>query len=249
MARGWKDYTSGTAEAFAAQLESEGFAVLLSTVDSSTIRFSAYGLILRQTELVMTTEYRGLSKLAAHKLMELKSDSTTQTTYYAAAATAPENAVAVSVLTGTKTIVSAYRSNEGGGWKAVKTVTTYGMAGSSAWSTTVPASASSGILESYTCSTDVFSYQDGNNNTQRRTAYHPRATKRYPFQTLAQAQALVAAKTGNTMAYDSVFQIMTGTSTSATYRHVGDAEGYTVTVERSGTAMSAPNISDFISGM
>lgn len=249
MAKGWKDYTGGTAAAFAAQLESDGFAVLLSTVDSSTIRFSAYGLILRQTELVMTTEYRGLSKLAAHKLMELKEDSTTQTTYYAAAATSQENAVAVSVLTGTKTSVSAYRSNEGGGWKAVKTVTTYGMAGSSAWSTTVPASASSGVLESYNISTEVFTYQDGNHNTQRFTAYHPRAVKRYPFQTLAQAQSLVSSKTGNTMTYDTVFQIMKGTNTSATYRYVGDAEGYTVTVERTGTALSAPTINDFISGM
>lgn len=206
----WIDTTSTeTAAALETRLQGLNAEVPLTSHPSTSIAYSANGLILRQKESVTVSEFRSLTQAAAEKLATRSSDSTTTAIYYKAISESGEYA-AVAITTGSKTDYVPSRANEADGWHVTKTVTVYSAASATGWSTTRPSVTSSGIIVSEDASKQFLAMDAfGNNNYQNEET----VVREYPFLTYAEAHDKVASeKAAGSRVYD--IQIATSWSTT-----------------------------------
>ena len=102
-----------------------GCHVATSKQRALTILFCKAGqTTIRQMETEVVTEYRGLDKDSALAKVAATSDATAQVAYYA---TFGDEDHSITVTTGTRTEVSARRSNDADGWTVTKRVVTFGV--------------------------------------------------------------------------------------------------------------------------
>ena len=204
---------------------------------------------IRQKETEEVTEYRGLTKDTAQGMVDI-SDSTTQTTYYKQIGS---EVYSITVLSGTKTAVSAARNDESDGWHATKRVVTYSTnpdltskTTANGWSTTYPTTGTSeGRQVSFSSSTTPVTYYWGAALYSKKEV----TVTEYTGLTQTAAQSLVKSKTSSTIA-QKIYQCIsyttqknqtvwsgscyaectTGTNVYASSQKVSDTEGYRVTV-------------------
>ena len=130
-----------------------GCDVKTSKTSASTIVFAKNGsTTIRQTETIEITEYRGLDATSALAKVTVN-DQTVQTKYYA---TIGGEQYSITLMSGTKTEVTAQRANDADGWTVTKRVTTYtsnpatsATAFTNVWTTSIAASSATGTVESY----------------------------------------------------------------------------------------------------
>lgn len=205
---------------------------------------------IRQKETEEVTEYRGLTKDTAQKMVAV-TDSTTQTTYYKQIGS---EVYSITVLSGTKTEISAARNDESDGWHATKRVITYSTEPdltssktANGWSTTYPTTGTSeGRQVSYSSSTSPVTYYWGASLFSKKEV----TTTEYSGLTQAAAQSLVQSKTSSTVA-QKIYQCLSyttnqgdtarlsgwcyaectvGTNVYGSAQKVSDTEGYRVTI-------------------
>lgn len=227
---------------------SVGCDVKTSKQSASTIVFAKNGsTTIRQIETIETTEYRGLDKTSALAKAGV-TDNTVQTKYYA---TIDGEQYSITLMSGTKTEVTAQRSNEADGWTVTSRVTTYtsnpatsATAFTNVWSTSIAASSATGTVESYERSRShcITCGPTGN----RFALYSTKTVTVTEYKNLTQsaAQTLVNNNTADTVTdktlyfqnyYDSSwhtglwYTLQTGTEKRASMRSAGDG-AYSVTV-------------------
>jgi len=180
-----KSSASETAEHLLARLQTAAVDVEVETGcnTSTSVAYSANGLILRQRETVTTTEYRGLTKAAAKLLEGLDSDNTTTAIWYKQIGDSGDYA-SVSITTGTRVDYVPSRVDEGDCWQVVKTETDYGAAATDGWTTTRPTVSSTGIVVSESTNKTFICYDAfGNGIFQNEKT----VIREYPFLTYAEA--------------------------------------------------------------
>ena len=211
--------------------------VELEKLISSTIAYSANGLILRQNENVEVAEIRALTEGAAKKLIDLASDSSVRTVYYHELPGGGDW-VACGITTGSKVEVKAIRVNEADGWRAVFTNTTYAAADASGWSTVRPSGATSTGIEISREPKKEYLYKAGGDTI---FTTEDAVVVQYKFLTLSEARQLVAENTSNTTYFRTYshgqlpgvvvsVNAWTGTIKTAREYYVDADNGYTVEV-------------------
>nr|AIF26370.1 hypothetical protein [uncultured bacterium fosmid pJB16B1] len=187
-----KSSASETAEHLLARLQTAAVDVEVETGcnTSTSVAYSANGLILRQRETVTTTEYRGLTKASAKLLEDLDSDNTTTAIWYKQIGNSGDYAT-VAITTGTRVDYVPSRVDEGDCWQVVKTETDYGAAATSGWTTTRPTVSSNGIVVSQSSSKTFLSYALGGAVFQNETV----VVKEYPFLNYSEAVSKVIDET------------------------------------------------------
>ena len=244
---GWIAPTTGeTANGLLTRLQGLELEVPKSSHSSTSIAYSANGLILRQFEGVAITEYRGLTKAAADLLCTLGSDTTQTTIYYKQIGTSDEYA-AVGITTGGRTEYAASRANEANGWIVTKTEQTFSAAASTGWSTTRPSGATStGIQTGKNSATAIVYTAEGDT----LYATHTTTTTEYRFLSKSEADTKVANETSDSVAITAfthsgtlivTVYAQTGTVKTASSRYIDAERGYTVTVETTTHSASGTN--------
>jgi len=226
-----------------------GHEVPISKSVGQSVAFSAFGILLKQREVVEVTEYRGYADddTAKDEADEMFADSSAITTLYHA--TTGGGFVMASVLTGTMTTAVAHRANEANMWVVTKTKTTYSYNAptGSAWTTTRPA-AGDGFVTGISRSVKVLTEVQGNALRATESA----STKEWRGCTAAEASSLVANCPSDSLTnhtYRCVriateigrFEAQSGTRYSMDSRFVSDAEGYNVTMTTTTVSVSGDN--------
>jgi len=226
------------------RIRAHGLEVETGRNTASSLAYSANGLVLRQKETVVTTEYRGLTADAAKKLEELDRDETGTTIYYKAIGLSHEFA-AVAITTGTKIDYMPRRDDEGDAWVCIKTEVEYSAGQTDGWSTTRPQSSSTGVQVS----------KDMRKSLVWDSLYAVETTTvtEYRFLTKAEADTKVSQNTSNGVemhAYKKYTQetevgawcyAQCGTNKTASARYVNAENGYTVTVTQSDFSAEGTN--------
>ncbi len=209
--------------------DSHNVTVKTSAASASTIVFAKNGsTTIRQIETIETTDYRGLDMASALAKVGV-SDQTVQTKYYA---TIGGEQYSITLLSGTKTEVTAQRANDANGWTVTKRVTTYSSSPAASatdftnvWKTTVSASSATGTVESYEMSrSHCRTCGDGH------TLYSTKAVTVTEYRNLTQsaASSLVSSSTADTVVETRIFfqsyvNLSTSTQGSGSYSWVNSA--------------------------
>ena len=223
--------------------------VELSVSHGQTIAFSAFGILLKQKEVVKIVETRGYMDASSAQTAAAAAfaDTTVMKTLYHS--TTGGGFVMASVLTGALTTAVAQRANEANMWKVIKTTTTYSYTApsGSSWSETRPA-AGSGSVVSISNSRRVLTSIEG----YTLFALETTSTREYRGCTAAEANSLLTNRPADTLA-DHVWKcvrvatelgrvtIQTGTRYTVDSRFVSDAEGYNVSVHETTITASGTN--------
>lgn len=225
--------------------ESAEYAVSTSKQSTSTIVFCKSGAdTVRQVETETVTEFRALDEASA-KAKAGVADETSQSNYYAAIG--GENH-SITVVTGTKTEVSARRANEAGGWTVVVRKVDYSVDGldEDVWKTTrVVSGGNAGAIVSISMSSShVRTYSDVSLYATKTTT-----VTEHTGLSQADAQAMLSACAGESTAVERTMvctvqgvssgtwvtvsrcwtTLHVGNSVYASARNVSNEEGYTVT--------------------
>lgn len=245
---GWRDLDPGLTPAqFAATLKSEGLCVTVSEETASQILAHNGSTPLKQKQVVVVEEYRGLTYDAAHALLGLEDDSSTSTVYYAQRTTSTGGTaqyIAVAARTGSVVNVTTSRISEAGEYRVRTTTTTYSASGSG-WSTTRPSASSTGVTISKSKRPILTTYPGGSKSQTVTTT-----VVEYPFLTQAEATNLLSSSnsmvahngtysairtvytssnTSTSQAYTGTYTYYVGTIVNSVMRYIDEVNGWTVT--------------------
>lgn len=223
--------------------------VELSVSHGQTIAFSAFGILLKQREVVKIVETRGFmdETTAQTAAAEAFEDTTAMTTLYHS--TTSGGFVMASVQTGAITTAVAQRANEANMWKVVKTTTTYTYTSpsGSSWSTTRPSAGTGNIISISTSRASITTVEGYTLFAQETTS-----TREYRGCTAAEANFLLANRPADTLE-DHIWvcrrvatelgrvTIQTGHRYTVDSRFVSDAEGYNVAIHDTEITASGTN--------
>lgn len=234
--------TTETASNLESRIAGLNAKIVVASNVGSTVAYSANGLILRSKESVVTTEYRGLTKAAAEKLLTLSDNDVSTTIYYKKIGSGDEYA-AVGVSVGLKSDYTMSRVNDSNTFVVTRVDTTYSAADDGGWSSVRPSSSGTGVVtskskrSSHVCDFDgdaLYSYQED-------------TTTEFRFLTQSEAVQKVAAEASDTVTetmfkHDIEYQgqtmvgfwikVQTGTRKVAAARYVDADHGFTVTVNQ-----------------
>jgi len=237
----WIDKAANeTADGLKTRLQSLGVFVHTSASSLSSIVAYNGGNVLRQKQDVDIYEYRGITEDAAVLLKDLEDDQTTKTVYYAQRASSSDAVpqyMAEAVTTGTRKEVQCYRANEGSGWVARVTETTY-SAGGSGWSSTRPNASLTGVVVDKSKRSTSTEYGYGNTVVGYKLQQITTTVREYQFLTQQEAEDICVSSDGTTLGtipyYDDeqnplVFKYRFGTVVYSSMRYIDEVYGWTVT--------------------
>lgn len=216
---------------------------------AQSIAFSAYGLLLKQKEVVEVTEYRGYTDANTAKTdaAAFFADTTGQTQLFHPIS--GNGFVMASVMTGSLTTAVAHRVNEANMWAITVTTTTYSWTAptGSAWTETRPA-AGNGFTSGIGKAKRVLTVVEGNPLVSSENT----STQEWRGCTAAEAATLVAncpADSLTTYTFKCTriatelgrFEAQEGTRYTMESRYISDAEGYSVTKHTTTITVSGSN--------
>lgn len=223
--------------------------VTLSVQHGQSIAFSAYGIILKQKEVVTVVEERGYTtaEAAAAAAAAAFSDSTGQTTLYHP--TSGGGFVMAAVMTGSLTTAVAHRVNEANMFSVTKTTTAYSYTApsGSSWTATRPA-AGNGFASSSSRARRILTEISGYALIATETS----TTIEWRGCTPTEAALLLANCPQDSLTdheYKCVriatelgrFTAQTGTRYNTQTRYISDAEGWSVSRTQTTITVSGTN--------